>query len=98
MSNPQRTFWTPPCRAAIFLLAATSIWCLLAEFYGLCSMRVFTFRILVPSTLFLYALAILDRFIGDRRTWRAVMIGTIAGFAAAIAYDLFRIPFVIPAA
>jgi hypothetical protein len=34
--------WTVPGRLIVFTLAATSIWCLLAEFYGLCSMRTFT--------------------------------------------------------
>jgi hypothetical protein len=93
----RKSFWNGPWRAAVFLLAATSIWCLLAEFYGLCSMRVFTFRILIPATVILYGVALIDRFVGDRRMWRAVMIGTVAGFAAAVAYDLFRMPFVIAA-
>jgi hypothetical protein len=48
-------------RAIIFFLAATSIWCLLVEMYGLCSMRLFTFWVLIPSTVALYALAFWDR-------------------------------------
>jgi hypothetical protein len=42
-------------------------------------------------------MAILDLFRGDRRLWRAVVIGSIGGFLAAVAYDTFRIPFVVAA-
>jgi hypothetical protein len=78
----------------VFFLAATSIWCLLAEFYGLCSMRTFTFAILIPATIALIALALVDRIKGTGEMWRGVLIGAIAGFIAAVAYDLFRLPFV----
>jgi hypothetical protein len=90
--------WSWPARLVIFMLAATSIWCLLAEFYGLCSMRLFTFWILIPATSALVALAIADRSKGDGLLWRGVVIGTVAGFLAACAYDIFRIPFVVAAA
>ena len=82
----------------MFFLAAASIWCLLAEFYGLCSRRVFTLYILIPATIVLIAIAVLDYVRGDGRLWRAVVIGSIAGFLAACAYDIFRLPFVIAAA
>ena len=39
--------WTPSGRTIIFALSASSIWCLLAELYGLCSMRAFTLAILL---------------------------------------------------
>jgi len=78
----------------VFILAASSIWCLLAEMYGLCNMRTFTLFILIPATVILYAMAVLDLRRGDRRMWRAVIIGTIAGLVGAIAYDVFRLPFV----
>src|SRR3954469_7871369 len=87
--------WTPAGRAVVFFLSATSIWCLLAEFYGLCAMRTFTLWILIPATLLLIAMAIVDRVRGDRRLWRAGVIGAVGGLLAAIAYDLFRLPFVI---
>src|SRR4051794_18166284 len=87
--------WTPPGRAVVFFLSASSIWCLLAEFYGLCSMRTFTLWILIPATLLLIAMAIIDRARGDRRLWRAVVMGAVGGLLAAFAYDLFRLPFVI---
>ena len=89
--------WAPPGRAIVFFLAATSIWCLLAEFYGICSMRTFTIWILIPSTFLLIAMAILDYVRGDRRLFRACCIGAIGGFLAAVAYDVFRIPFVVGA-
>lgn len=90
--------WTLPGRAVVFLLAAASIWCLLAEFYGLCSMRTFTFAVLIPATILLIAMALFDRLRGDGRLWRAVVIGTIGGLLAACAYDIFRLPWVIGAA
>ncbi len=86
--------WGPAGRLVVFVLAAMSIWCLLAEMYGLCDMRTFTFFILIPSTLALYGLALFDRFRGDRRMWRAVVIGTLAGLVGAVVYDVFRLPFV----
>ena len=90
--------WSRPARTVVFILAATSIWCLLAEFYGLCSMRLFTFWILIPATAALVVLAIADRTRGDGLLWRGVVIGAVAGFLAACAYDIFRIPFVVAAA
>src|SRR5437763_1366016 len=86
--------WTLSGRALVFVLAAASIWCLLAEFYGLCSMRTFTLAVLIPATAALIAIAVLDRARGDRRLWRAVVIGSVAGLVAAVAYDVFRLPFV----
>src|SRR3954465_12037608 len=91
-SLPPFLQWPPSGRAVIFALSAMSIWCLLAEFYGLCSMRTFTFFILIPSIILLSAMAILDRLKGNQKLARAVLIGSIAGFAAACAYDLFRLP------
>jgi hypothetical protein len=89
--------WSLPARIVVFILSATSIWCLLAEFYGLCSMRLFTFAILIPATAALIVLALMDRAKGDGTLWRGVVIGAIAGFVAACAYDVFRIPFVVAA-
>jgi hypothetical protein len=102
VSNPSATNlrlpailqWTAPGRLLVFVLAATSIWCLLSEMYGLCDMRTFFFTILLPATILLYGIAVLDKVRGDGRLWRAVMIGTLAGLVAAVAYDIFRLPFV----
>ena len=94
-SLPPLLQWTPSGRAVVFALSAMSIWCLLSEFYGLCSMRTFTFFILIPAIIILTMMAILDRAKGDHRLYRAVLIGSIAGLAAAFTYDLFRLPWVI---
>jgi hypothetical protein len=101
MNNEPTTFasrlyqWTPEGRTLVFILSAASIWCLLAEFYGLCSMRAFTFVVLIPATLLLALITFMDYRWGDRRLYRAVMIGAIGGFIAAVAYDIFRLPWVI---
>lgn len=92
--TPSWIQWTPAGRVIVFALSATSIGCLLSEFHGLTSMRAFAICVLVPATVLLAFLAALDRAVGDRRLWRAVVVGTIAGLVAAIAYDVFRLPFV----
>lgn len=86
--------WTSRGRTLVFLLASTSIWCLLAEFYGFCSMQWFAIWILLPATGLLCGIALLDRIRGTGELWHGVMIGAIAGLIAACAYDLFRLPFV----
>jgi hypothetical protein len=93
-SLPAVCRWTWQGRLLVFVLAATSIWCLLAEFYGLCSMRTFTFAILLPATVLLVVLALLDRAWGDGRLWHGVVLGAVGGLIAACAYDVFRLPFV----
>jgi len=90
---PSPLKWSLPGRGFIFFLSAMSIWCLLAEMYRLCSMRFFTLAILIPATILLVLLAIADHFAGDKRLARAVIIGALAGFLAAVAYDVFRLPF-----
>ena len=97
-SLPPVLQWTPSGRAIVFVLSAASIWCLLAEFYHLCSMRTFTLWILIPSTILLIVMAVLDYLRGNRVLFRAVLIGAIGGCLAAVAYDIFRMPFVIAAA
>jgi hypothetical protein len=47
--------WTWQGRILVFALSATSIWYLLAEFYGLCSMQTFTVAVLLPATVTLTA-------------------------------------------
>src|SRR3954468_1768531 len=96
LSRPRH--WSAAWRTVIFYLAATSIWCLLAEFYGLCSMRTFTFWILIPATVILIVITAMDYLHGDRRLFRAVLIGAIGGILAAVAYDVFRLPWVLGAA
>src|SRR5262249_31175798 len=57
-------------------------------------MRTFFYFILLPATAVLYGIALLDRNRGDRRLWRAVVLGSLAGLVGAVAYDIFRLPFV----
>jgi hypothetical protein len=89
--------WTAAGRALVFLLSAASIWCLLAEFYGICTMRTFTLWVLIPATIVLVAIMLTDWAGGDGRLWRATIIGAVSGLLAACAYDLFRLPFVVAA-
>lgn len=88
------TAWAGRSRLIVFLLAASSIACLLADFYKLCPMSFFTPFIFLPAFVALCALAVLDRFRGGGHVWRAVWIGMLAGLLAAVAYDVFRLPFV----
>jgi hypothetical protein len=90
----RQSYWNARGRWLVFALSASSIMCLLADFYRLCPMRVFTPFIFLPALVALLAFAILDRRRGDGQLWRAVWIGLFAGLIAAIAYDVFRLPFV----
>lgn len=90
----RKNHWGAAGRWIVFLLAASSIACLLADFYRLCPMQIFTVSIFVPAVLLLLALAIADRFKGDGTLWRAVWVGLVGGLLAAVAYDVFRLPFV----
>jgi hypothetical protein len=60
-------------------------------------MQWFTLAILIPANVALLLLAIADRVRGSGLLWRGVVIGAVAGFVAACAYDVFRIPFVVAA-
>jgi hypothetical protein len=84
----------PIARITVFLLASTSIACLLVEMYHLWPMRGFTLCVFLPACCALIAMAIYDALRGDGRLWRMVLIGAIAGFVAAVSYDIFRLPFV----
>ena len=86
--------WTTRSRTVVFLLASSSIACLLADFYRLCPMRFFTPYIFAPTFVVLCAVAIADRISGAGHVWRAVWIGMLGGLIAAVAYDVFRLPFV----
>jgi hypothetical protein len=93
-SSEPRTDWTARSRLVVFALAGSSIACLLADFYGLCPMSFFTPFIFLPAFVVLCVLAVLDRVRGDGYVGRAVWIGMVAGLLAAVAYDVFRLPFV----
>ena len=85
--------WNAAGRWVVFLLAGTSIACLLFDFTGSArcarSLLIFT-----PSLILLLLFALLDRQRGDRQLWRAVCLGLLGGLLAAVAYDVFRLPFV----
>ena len=87
-------YWNAQGRCVVFLLAASSIACLLADFYGLCPMRIFTPFVFLPALLALCGFALMDRTRGNGELWRAVWIGLLGGLVAAVAYDVFRLPFV----
>lgn len=89
-----RTFWNRKGRLAIFLLASTSILCLLTDFYGLCSMRLATVFIFLPAAIMLGTICVVDGLWGNHRGSHAILIGLLAGLSAAVAYDIFRLPFV----
>jgi len=86
--------WNAAGRWLTFALAATSIACLLSEFYFPASMRPMTLYLLLPGMAVMGAWAVWDYWQSDGRLFRAVVIGSVAGLAAAFAYDIFRLPFV----
>jgi hypothetical protein len=90
----KRNHWTAAGRWIVFLLAATSIACLLFDFYRICPMRTFTLYVFGPALVVLLLLAVLDRQRGDRQLCRAVWLGLLGGLIAAVSYDVFRLPFV----
>ena len=91
---PSVLCWTWQGRLLVFVLSASSIWCLLADLYNLCSMQIFTVAILLPATAAMLAVALVDRSKGDGQLWRAAVVGAASGLIAAVAYDVFRLPFV----
>lgn len=84
----------PLPRIVVFLLALTSIASLLGEMYHLWPMRFFTLAIFTPACVILAAYAVYDRWRGNGRACRIILIGALSGLAAAVAYDIFRLPFV----
>jgi len=57
-------------------------------------MRTFTLFVSIPALTALLGVAAADRLFGNRELWRGVVLGSWAGLIAAIAYDVFRLPFV----
>ena len=81
----------------VFALALLSFACLLGQFYGLWTMHVFGCWVLPPATALLAFIAWRHR--GEARglgsPWTWVVQGALGGFVAAVAYDLYRLPFVL---
>ena len=86
-----------PHRATVFTLAFLSFACLLGQFYGLWSMHLFGCWVLPPATALLAVIARRARGekagVGSAHTW--VVQGALGGVIAAVAYDLYRLPFVL---
>jgi hypothetical protein len=84
-------------RATVFVLAWLSFGCLLGQFYGLWTMRFFGCWVLPPATVLLVIVAYLHRGrpggLGSPNTW--IVQGAAGGMVAAVAYDLYRLPFVL---
>src|SRR5450755_4093502 len=79
-----------PLRFFVWVLAFLSFACLLGQFYGLWSMRIFGCTVLPPATATLAWLA----WRGEpARAW--IVQGALGGLVAAVAYDLYRLPFVL---
>lgn len=87
-------------KPAVFLLAWLSFGCLLGQFYGLWTMRFFGCWVLPPATVILIAVAYLHRDrpsgLTNPHTW--IVEGALAGIISAVAYDVYRIPFVLAGA
>ena len=86
--------WSGIVRLLAFLLSATSIGALLGEFYFAGTMRSTTLYTLLPASVLLLSLATADAVRGSGKHFRFIMIGLLSGFIAAVAYDIFRLPFV----
>jgi hypothetical protein len=87
-------------RPVVFTLALLSFACLLGQFYGLWTMRFFGCWVLPPATALLAYVAYRnrDRSAGLSSPFIWIVQGTIAGLLAAVAYDLYRLPFVLSGA
>ena len=84
-------------RAVVFMLAFLSFACLLGTFYGFWSMHIFACWVLPPAGALLVLIALLTRRQprGFQRPYTWIVQGTLGGIVAAIAYDLYRLPYVL---
>ena len=83
-------------RPVIFFLAWLSFACLFGQFYGLWSMKTFALVVFPPATILLILAAVTSpgtRAEDGPRTW--IVEGAVGGIVAAVAYDLYRLPFVL---
>ena len=82
-------------RFVVFALASSSFACLLGHFYGWWTMRAFGFCVLPPCFLLLAFIAMRSNSAAAFNARRWIVEGALGGLVAAIAYDLFRLPFVL---
>ena len=84
-------------RAVVFTLAFLSFACLLGQFFGWWTMHFFGCWVLPPATALLVYIAHRHRNrvvnLSSPHTW--IVQGAMAGVVAAVAYDLYRLPFVL---
>jgi len=84
-------------RPLVFVLALLSFACLLGQLWGVWSMHVFGCWVLPPAAALLALIAFQQRATtgaaGSAATW--IVHGAIGGILAAVAYDLYRLPFVL---
>lgn len=79
--------------AAVVLVAcSTSVGSLLADLYGVASMRSFTLWVTIPGFAILLTTY---RRTGSSELRRRIRLGAVAGAAGTIGYDVFRIPFAL---
>jgi hypothetical protein len=87
-------------RPVVFALAFLSFACLLGQFFGFWTMHFFGCWVLPPATALLVYIASRHRdratSLSSPYTW--IVQGAIAGVVAAVAYDLYRLPFVLSGA
>lgn len=82
-------------RGAVFSLASLSFACLLGTFYRLWAMKTFACFVYLPAAGLLALIAWRKR---GQLPARWIVHGAMAGIVAAVAYDLFRLPFVLQGA
>ncbi len=87
-------------RLIVFSLAFLSFACLLGHFYGLWTMHWFGCWVLPPATVLLAVIAYLARSHprGVRSSFTWIVDGAVGGIVAAVAYDLYRLVFVLQGA
>jgi len=87
-------------RPVVFTLAFLSFTCLLGQFFGLWTMHVFGCWVLPPATGLLVYIAYQHRDdtadLSTPYTW--IVQGATAGVISTVAYDLWRLPFVLSGA
>ena len=87
-------------RLVVFTLAFLSFACLLGQFYDLWPMHIFGCYVLPPSTALIVAIAYRSRHQvrGIRSPYTWIVEGAVGGIVAAVAYDLYRLVFVLQGA
>jgi hypothetical protein len=82
-------------RVIAFACASTSVLALLARMYGLVAMSFFIYFIFLPATFLLTVTSVKARRMGYSLFWDRLVTGIWTGSAAYVAYNLYRIPFVL---